>query len=85
MFVLTQRVTPVLLAAVVTKVVASASARRSDRVLKAIYEATRVSPMLTHAMAMAYPFTFCAHKCLLPIGHEGDHHPDAFATTGEVL
>lgn len=43
----------------------------------ATYRAARVSPLLTAALAKAYPMTFCPHdRCILPIAHEGDHYPD---------
>ncbi len=44
----------------------------------AVYYASRVSRRLAAAIALVFPFTFCAaHGCDLPIAHLGDHAPTA--------
>lgn len=41
-----------------------------------LYHASRVSRRLAVAIALVFPFTFCAaHDCDLPIAHPGEHTP----------
>lgn len=52
----------------------SAAERATPRLRVALYEATRVSDRLASAMAVVYPFTFCAHEgCVCPLAHDGHH------------
>lgn len=44
--------------------------------MRAVYQASKGSPGLAAAIAVAYPFTLCPHEgCPFPIAHGGGHNP----------
>lgn len=66
---------------------ARAVRRANSNKLDVVYCASRVSRRLAAAIALVFPFTFCAaHGCDLPIAHPGDHAPAApLATPPKVV